>query len=698
MNPIQINMNLTSCRIFTCVFLVLISYGIGFAQQSDVVDFLQVKATITPSASTKTIKGDVTYSFQMLQDSDSVFLDAHQMRIFTFDGIQEVKAQADKIWLIDDFKKGETYAVSFSYEVKPKQAFYFMVNEGELWTQGQGKYTSHWLPSLDDTNDKIEFDLTFVAPNDLTVIANGRLVAVTDAGETKKWQFDMDNPMSSYLAAVAIGAYSKTEFLSKSGVPNELYYKPEDSSKVEPTYRYSKEIFDFLESEIDVPYPWKVYKQVPVRDFLYAGMENTSATIFSEAFLVDSIGFNDRNYVNVNAHELAHQWFGNMVTAKSDEHHWLQEGFATYYALLAEKEIFGADYFYWQLLQHAEQLHALSEEGKGESLLNPKASSLTFYQKGAWALHVLRELVGDDVFRLAVKNYLNTYQFNVATSDDFLNEVKSISDVDISAFEQHWLHQSAFRVEEAYRSLSKSAFIQAYFDISSLRGTSLKNKKSIFSEVLKEGNDFLGQEVVYQLASDPISESLNLYKAALASDNLYIRQAVVFSIEHIPESLLKLYENLLDDDSYATQEIALLQVWMQFPNRRPAVLDRMKGRVGFQNKNLRQLWLALALLTDSYEESHKNTYFQELKGYTSPVYSFEIRQKAFEYMDELALWDQESLRNLVNASTHPAWRFAKSSKSLLAKVIAEAEYADVLQSLYGQLEEAEVNVINSIQQ
>lgn len=698
MNPIEINKESTSSRILLCIFSVLFFYTMSFAQQNDIVDFLHVKASITPNASTKTIKGDVAYTFQMLQDSDSVYLDAHKMGIFNVVGTQEVKAQRAKIWIIDDFKKDQEYSVSFSYKVKPKQTFYFMVNEKEMWTQGQGKFTSHWLPSLDDTNDKIEFDLTFVAPSDLTVIANGRLVTVIDEGETKKWQFDMENPMSSYLAAVAIGDYSKTELLSESGVPIELYYKPEDSSRVEPTYRYSKEIFDFLESEIGVAYPWEVYKQVPVRDFLYAGMENTSATFFSVAFLVDSIGFNDRNYINVNAHELAHQWFGNMVTAKSDEHHWLQEGFATYYALLAEKEIFGSDYFYWQLLQHAEQLHALSEEGKGESLLNPKASSLTFYQKGAWALHVLRELIGDDAFRLAVKNYLNTYQFKVATSDDFLREVKAVSDVDITAFEQHWLHQGAFRVEEAYRSLSKSAFIQAYFDISSLRGTSLKNKKSMFSQVLKEGNDFLGQEVVYQLASDPISESLNLYKAALASDNLYIRQAVVFSIEHIPESLLKLYENLLDDDSYATQEIALLQVWMQFPNRRPAVLDRMKGRVGFQNKNLRQLWLALALLTDSYEESHKNTYFQELKGYTSPVYSFEIRQKAFEYMDELALWDQESLRNLVNASTHPAWRFAKSSKSLLAKVIAEAEYADVLQSLYGQLEEAEVNVINSIQQ
>jgi aminopeptidase N len=86
-----------------------------------------------------------------------------------------------------------------------------------------------------------------------------------------------------------------------------------------------------------VKYPESVQAN-SVRDFLYAGMENTS-TVFSSRYVVDSTGFEDRNYTNVNAHELAHQWFGDLVTAQSGKHHWLQEGFATYYAALAEREI-----------------------------------------------------------------------------------------------------------------------------------------------------------------------------------------------------------------------------------------------------------------------------------------------------------------------------------------------------------------------
>ena len=134
----------------------------------------------------------------------------------------------------------------------------------------------------------------------------------------------MQKPMSSYLLVLAIGKFDKKIEFSNSGIPLEMYYRPKDAVKFEPTYRYSKPIFDCLESEIGLKYPWEIYRQIPVRDFLYAGMENTSATLFSSHLIVDSIGFEDRNYTNVNAHELAHQWFGDLVTAESGTHHWLQ--------------------------------------------------------------------------------------------------------------------------------------------------------------------------------------------------------------------------------------------------------------------------------------------------------------------------------------------------------------------------------------
>ncbi|KXO01350.1 aminopeptidase [Aequorivita aquimaris] len=664
-----------------------------FAQQTDVVDFLKIEAFIKPNVLEKKIAGRYLATFEVLKETDSIFMDAIDIHINEIETKNfKITSDKKKIWFVGNFEKGNSYIADFYYEMKPKQTLYFF--EDQIWTQGQGKYTSHWLPSIDDVNDKIEFDLLLYAPIDKAVVANGKLMEAGEFPEVR--YFDMKEPMSSYLVAFAIGDFNKKELVSTSGIPIELYYKPSDSLKVEPTYRYSKQIFDFLETEIGVAYPWQNYKQVPVRDFLYAGMENTTATFFSEAFVVDSIGFNDRNYINVNAHELAHQWFGNLVTEKAGEDHWLQEGFATYYALLAEKDIFGEDYYYWQLYQTAEQFKAMSDEGKGESLLNPRASSLTFYQKGAWALHILRERIGNEAFKAAIKNYLEKYKFKNVSTEDFLKEVKAVSQVDITDFERDWLQQTAFQSEEAYQSLLKSTFIKKYFEISALRATPLADKKDQLKTALTFPNDFIGQEAVYQLVDEPISETLPLYKKAFESNNLYVRQAVALSLQTILKELQTEYETLLSDNSYVTLETALYQLWMQFPQKSSEYLNITKGIEGFQNKNIRQLWLTLALITEDYEKSEKENYLKELKNYTSTAYSFEIREKAFEYVNELQLWNLETLKNLAEACVHPTWRFSKPSREMLNELLQNEKYHEQIKVLGRQISEKAANYLNSI--
>lgn len=669
------------------ILVLFLSFEI-YAQQDTVVDFVTIEATIEPISEVELISGTVNVRFEMLKAADSVFLDAKKIKI-TQTALESVivRSDDDKVWLIGPFQPNQSYTAFFSYEVIPKQALYFTKNQ--IWTQGQGKYTSHWLPSLDSMTDKIEFDLTVIAPKDKRVIANGILISVMEYQDKNRWKFDMDHPMSSYLVAFAIGDFEYREIETESGIPLQFYFEPQDSLKVEPTYRYSRDIFEFYEGELSVAYPWKSYKQVPIRDFLYAGMENTTCTFFSAAFVVDSTGFVDRNYVNVNAHELAHQWFGNLITETNGEHHWLHEGFATYYALLAEKELFGEDYYYWKLYNAAEQLKNSSDQGKGERLLDTKASSLTYYEKGAWALHQLREVIGDMAFQKAIKNYLEEYAFQNVTTHDFINEVKKVTDYDVSEWKDKWLEQSAFPGEEAFESLMKSSFIQKYFELASLRAVVLPEKKASLLKAIKSGNDFIGQEAVYQLANEPFEEVLDLYKEVLESNNLIMRQAIALSLDPVPQSFQVHYESLLKDPSYLTQEAAFYNLWVNFPSKRRDYLDQMNGVIGFQNRNIRQLWLTLSLYTDDVLTSEKSRYSEELQQYTSPEYSFEIREKAFEFLYSMNLFTDVVLENLVNACTHHYWRFRDAARGVLDDYLKEDPHKDQVKSMMAKWGEKE---------
>ncbi|WP_417291404.1 M1 family metallopeptidase [Corallibacter sp.] len=645
-------------------FLLFLLNTICYSQQTDYVDFLQAKPEISFDVQEKKVFGNVTYQFKVFASVDSIFLDAKKM---TFTNVQvndrKIKYENDgnKLWLIDDFKEGIDYSLTFSYEATPQKALYFVGWDNEapnqIWTQGQGKYTSNWLPSIDDTNDKIEFDLSITFQSDYQVIANGKLVDVErlDHSDYYTWQYDMKQPMSSYLVALVIGEYDKKVEISDSDIPLEMYYYPKDSNVVEPTYRYSKQMFDFLESEIGVSYPWQNYKQIPVHDFLYAGMENTGTTIFADTYVVDSIAFIDKNYVNVNAHELAHQWFGDLVTAKSGEHHWLQEGFATYYALLAERDVFGDNYYYWRLYEYYHELINQERLNQGTSLLNPKSSSLTFYKRGCWVLHALRENVGDEPFKEALQAYLEKHKFKNVETSDFISEVEKASGLKLDSFVDTWIVSDVFPQEKAHELLLQSTFIQEY----EMVDCELANARCDY---------YLEATISDEAKSKIISQIPNRIPEKLFNNSLKVRQAIATNVTQIPVGLKPMYETLLDDASYATVEAALYHLWLNFPQDRSLYLNKTSDLIGFKDKNIRLLWLVLALSTTDYKAELNNEFYRELVGYTSEKYNFEVRLNAFQYIDAMALYNDVCIDNLKQATKHHNWRLVKFAKDKLEQL------------------------------
>ena len=680
-------------RVIVLGLYLLLQHSL-YAQQYEDIRMDRGEASIELFPELKTVQGSITYSLSVLRKVDSVYIDAQQMQIDSviLDNQRHAfEYDSTRVIVRSNFQPGESHKATFYYTAKPKQALYFIdwdVPGGtpQIWTQGQGKYTSHWLPSFDDMRQKTVFDISVRFDSAYEVVANGILQSKEKISDGKtEWRYTMQKPMSSYLVALAAGPFWHAKQISESKVPLLQYYLPQDSLNVEPTYRHSLQLFNFLEKEIGVPFPWQVYKQIPVKDFLYAGMENTTLTLFSDRFVVDSVGFTDRNYINVNAHELAHQWFGNLVTETEGTHHWLQEGFATYYALLAEKQIFGDDYFYFKLYESAEQLEAVNRREASTSLLDPKASSLTFYQRGAWVLFALREKIGDKAFREVIRTYLKKYQHKNVTTDDFFGVVKEITGEETDTFQKKWLIQPNFPSASALALLEKVPFIKKYLTLAKERTQPLAGKREALLEHLDfPVNSYLSQEVIYQLQNEVTVRVFDVYKKAFDTNDVLTRQAIALTVAQIPSELRKEFESLLDDPSYVTQEAALYHLWSSFPQYQKKYLDKMKTRTGFSDRNIRMLWMALALNTSNYLKD-KEEVLRELIGFTSPKFAYGTRENAFNYLNNLGVWTDSGLRNLADACVHHNWRFRSASRKILDTLLKKNTYQKKYVVLYKQL-------------
>ncbi|SFJ60674.1 M1 family metallopeptidase [Olleya namhaensis] len=678
-------------RYFLVLFITFLCLS-AKAQQTEFIDFISIKAEVSFEKD-NTVKGKAKYIYKALKPFDSLMIDAVNIEITNFyDDHYDLDFEYDGKQIIykPQFEANSYHELNIEYTVKPKKALYFTEKENshQIWTQGQGKYTSHWLPSIDDMNDKIEFDLSITYDKDYQVIANGALIDKISNDSTTTWHYDMQKPMSSYLVALAIGKYEQKVITSQSGIPIQLYYYPEDSAKIEPTYRYTKQMFDFLENEIGVPYPWQNYKQVPVKDFLYSGMENTSCTIFSDDFMIDNTSFIDKNYVNVNAHELAHQWFGDLVTETSGSHHWLQEGFATYYALLAERDLFGDAYYYNRLYEYYVELKAQDEAGDGTALLNPKSSSTTFYKKGAWALHVLREKVGDRAFKKAVEDYLTRYAFKNVETSSFITEVEKQSGKDLTLFVDRWLKSPVLLEGQMIASLEDNE--TASFLITKQTNPYLSYRTDAddnyipFSLIttLPEGFHAIQVSVLEEALSKPeYPTSDDLILEAFNSDQIQLRQTLALGLRTVPLKYQKQYEGLLNDASYITIEAALYNLWANFPRKRNLYLEQTKTIYGFNNYNIRILWLALAIATPEYEQDKTEAFFNELVGYTNPTQPFSRRQNAFETLSSLGVFNPAALTNLVEATKHHNWRFKSFAKQLVDLLSENEKYKSIISNL-----------------
>lgn len=406
--------------------------------------------------------GTVTDSFKPVnKKTDSFFIDGPGIRFKSvkINGKTAPYSQTDKGIYIKSPKKlksSKTYILEMSYEANPRRGIYFIGwddstnrSRKQIWTQGEMDDNRYWIPSQDNRNDKLITEVVVNVDNKFKALSNGSLLEKKDVGDgTTNWHYRISHPHASYLFMLGIGDYNIQDDRSGSGVPLHYWYYPQAPEKLEPTYRYTPKIMDFFEQTIGIPYPWKTYSQIPVQNFIYGAMENTTATIFGDFYYIDAREFLDRRYVGVNAHEMAHQWFGDLITSKTDADQWLQEGFATHYAKLAERHIFGDNYFQWN--RRGEQNTALTaSEKKLIPIGHTKGGTARIYQKASFVLDMLKDTVGEENFNKVVKAYLEKYAFSNVNSADFEAMFKKVLGMDMHWFFDEWI----YRASEPYYSV-----------------------------------------------------------------------------------------------------------------------------------------------------------------------------------------------------------------------------------------------------
>ncbi len=419
------------------------------------VDFRHMRVELAFEPQKGLVKGRCTHVFSPLRPKvDSVWVDGIKMTVkgITVNG-KTAKYRTDSAGIMIYFSPAlaweTTDSMTITYECTPRKGLYFIgwndpqnLSRKQIWSQGQGIDNRHWIPMYDEMNDKFISEMIVTFDKTYKVLSNGtRLAEKENKDGTKTWRYEMKHPHAPYLVMLGIGKYEIDERKSKSGVPLHLYYYPDWKDRVAATYQRSEDMIDFFEKEYGIKYPWESYSQIPVQDFMYGAMENTTATVFGDFIFVDDRSFNDRGYVGVNAHELTHQWFGDYVTAESDAHHWLQESFATYGNMMFEREFYGKDYFDWE--RHNAQNESVEESKKNKCpVAHSEAGSTRHYPKGATVLNMLKYVVGDrEVYNKCIKYYLEHHPYSNVDTEDLLEAFEEVTGMQLDWFFEEWIYK-----------------------------------------------------------------------------------------------------------------------------------------------------------------------------------------------------------------------------------------------------------------
>ncbi|MGE3539869.1 MAG: M1 family aminopeptidase [Candidatus Tectimicrobiota bacterium] len=364
-----------------------------------------------------------------------------------------------RIILAEALAREVATTVEVDYRVsRPRLGLYFIAPDAayphkpvQVWSQCQDEDARYWFPCFDAPNVKASTEMRLTIPQRYFALSNGHLLNTTydDASGTSTYHWLQDQPHSTYLITLVVGEFRQNNALV-DGTPVQWYVEPGREADGQRAFGDTPAMVRFFSQKLGVPYPWNKYAQIAVSDFIFGGMENTSATTQTDLTLHDRRAHLDFSSNGLVAHELAHQWFGNLVTCKSWAHAWLNEGFATYCDALFHEHAMGVDEFRYYMHQKAlAYFREDSEHYRRAIVTNVYQEPIDLfdrhlYDKGALVLHMLRHLLGEEPFWRSLQHYLQTHRYQVVETVDLERAIEASTGRNLRAFFRQWLYQGGY--------------------------------------------------------------------------------------------------------------------------------------------------------------------------------------------------------------------------------------------------------------
>ena len=431
--------------------------------------------------------------------SDSLILDAKTMLIHQVALDQQGKLQNLPYTYKDDllhiklpkkYQKDENYTVYIKYTAQPEKVpnngnlsisdtkgLYFINPEGkpegyprQIWTQGEAESSSCWFPTIDKPNQKTTQEIEMTVPDSFVTLSNGLLKSSEKKGNLRTDYWVMDKPHAPYLFFMGAGEFAVVKDTPWRGkVPVEYYVEKDYAPLAKKLFGNTSEMMTFFSERFGYDYPWAKYAQIIVRDFVTGAMENTTAVSHSESAYQSEEALNDQNYWEyIIAHELAHHWFGDLVTAESWANLTVNESFANYseYLWLAHK--YGKDVADYHLRNNTQQYHQRPDDFKKDLVRFDYTSTddmfdMVSYNKGGAILHMLRHYLGDEAFFQAITDYLKTYAYSNGEAHQLRLSFEKISGKDLSWFFNQWYFGNGnptVKVEKYYDTTKKQLTVK----------------------------------------------------------------------------------------------------------------------------------------------------------------------------------------------------------------------------------------------